>query len=61
MKNSLWLVILVVAAFLGFIVGYSVPPLVEVGMIGGKAEEVGLKAEMTEEMKDYYSDLLQEK
>lgn len=46
---------------MGFIVGYSVPPLVEVGMIGGKAEEVGLKAEMTEEMKDYYSDLLQEK
>ncbi len=61
MKNSLWLVIFVVAAFLGFIVGYSVPPLVEVGMIGGKAEKVGLKAELTEEMKDYYSDLLQEK
>jgi hypothetical protein len=61
MKNSLWLVIFVVAAFLGFIVGYSVPPLVEVGMIGGKAEEVGLKSEMTKEMKDYYGDLYQEK
>ncbi len=61
MKNSLWLVIVVVAAFLGFIVGYSVPPLVEVGMIGGKAEKVGLKADMTKERKDYYSDLHQEK
>lgn len=61
MKNSLWLVILVVAAFLGFIVGYSVPPLVEVGMIGGKTEEVGLKSELTKEMKDYYGDLHKEK
>lgn len=30
-------------------------------MIGGKAEEVGLKSEMTKEMKDYYGDLYQEK
>jgi hypothetical protein len=30
-ENTLWLVTLVVIGFLGFMVGYSVPPFMEVG------------------------------
>ena len=30
-KNTLWLVNLVVIGFLGFMLGYSVPPFMEVG------------------------------
>ncbi|MBE9548046.1 MAG: hypothetical protein IMF09_01470 [Proteobacteria bacterium] len=59
MKNGLWLVILMVAIFMGFLMGYSLPPMIEVGMIGGKNEQpVGLKSEVSKEMEQYYQDLL---
>lgn len=60
MKNSLWMVIVIVAAFLGFLIGYTLPPLIEVGMIGGKGEKPGMQTELSEEMQDYYEDLLKE-
>ncbi len=31
MKNSLWLVKLIAIAFVGFMMGYAVPPFLEVG------------------------------
>jgi hypothetical protein len=61
MKNGLWLVILMVAIFMGFLMGYSLPPMIEVGMIGGKNEQpVGLKSEVSKEMEQYYQDLLKD-
>ena len=30
-KKNLWMVIIIVAGFLGFMMGYSVPPFLEVG------------------------------
>jgi hypothetical protein len=59
MKNELWGVILVVAIFMGFMMGYSLPPMLEVGMIGaGQEQETGLKSGVDEEMDQYYRDLL---
>ena len=59
MKNGLWVVILVVAIFMGFLMGYSLPPMFEVGLIGNnKDQPVGLKSEVNEEMEQYYQDLL---
>lgn len=58
MKNNLWIVIIVVAGFLGFLTGYSVQPLIEVGMLGGHGEP-GLQSEVDQEMDEYY-DKLQE-
>lgn len=60
MKNGLWIVILVVTVFMGFLMGYSIPPLMEVGMIGGKGEPVGVKTDVGEDMEKYYKDLLKE-
>ncbi len=60
MKNSLWVVIVIVAAFLGFLMGYTLPPLIEVGMIGGSGERPGVQTELSEDMQDYYDDLLKE-
>lgn len=58
MKNGLWVVILVVAIFMGFLMGYSLPPMFEVGMIGSKNEqEVGLKSEVSKDMEQYYQEL----
>jgi len=61
MKNSLWVVILIVLSFMGFMMGYSLPPMYEVGLIGGSGkQEIGLKSKMSDEMDDYYKQLLKD-
>ncbi len=62
MANSFWKVILVTAGFTGFLMGYAVPPLLEVGMIGGGGEsgEIGIKSDVDEEMEEYYRKLLED-
>lgn len=58
MKNGLWVVILVVASFMGFMMGYSVPPMVETGMIGGEeGQKMGIKSDVDTEMEEYYKQL----
>ena len=61
MKSSLWVVILVVLSFMGFMMGYSLPPMYEVGLIGGSGkQDVGLKSEVSDEMEEYYKQLLKD-
>jgi len=61
MKNSLWVVILIVLSFMGFMMGYSLPPMYEVGLIGSSGkQEIGLKSKMSDEMADYYKQLLKD-
>ena len=61
MKSSLWVVILVVLSFMGFMMGYSLPPMYEVGLIGGSGkQDVGLKSEISDEMDEYYKQLLKD-
>jgi hypothetical protein len=50
--------ILITGIFVGFLMGYSVPPMVEVGMIGGgDSAEVGLQSEIDQDMEEYYRGL----
>ena len=61
MKSELWIVILVIAAFMGYMMGYSLPPMIEVGMIGGKPEQaIGVKSGVDKDMEQYYKELLNE-
>jgi len=57
MKNDLWIVIAVTAAFIGFLSGYSLPPLVETGMLTGKGGEAKITQELDKDMEQYYRDL----
>jgi hypothetical protein len=53
--------ILITGIFIGFMMGYSLPPMVEVGMIGGgDSAEMGVKSEIDEDMEEYYRSLSQE-
>ena len=61
MKSDLWVVILVTAAFIGFLMGYSLPPLVETGMLTGKGGQAGVVPELDKDMEKYYRDLLEDK
>jgi len=62
MKNTLWTMFLITAVFTSFLLGYSVPPLLEVGMIGGKSGKSSPAAEpkLDEQMEEYYRKLLEE-
>ncbi len=62
MNNSLWMIFVVVVSFSAFLIGYAVPPLVEVGMIGGNGDgaEIGIKADLDSEMDEYYRGLSKE-
>jgi hypothetical protein len=60
MKKELWVVITVVAVFMGLIIGYSIPPMLEAGMIFGEKSEIGLKSEVSQELENYYKNLADE-
>ncbi len=60
MTQTFWIVIVVVAAFLGFLIGYTVSPMLEVGYLTGDRETAGIKVETDQEMQDYYNNLLRE-
>lgn len=61
MKNGLWVVILVVGSFMGFLMGYSLPPMIEVGMVGGEGhQQAGIKTDVSEDLQEYYDSLLKE-
>jgi hypothetical protein len=55
MKSDLWVVFAVTAAFLGFLMGYGVPPLAEIGLsaIGHGGVAVEETAEADEELDQY--------
>ena len=56
MKKELWTVITVVAMFMGLLIGYSVPPMLEVGLIGEK-ETVGISTDISNDLEDHYKNL----
>jgi len=60
MKSDLWVVIVVTVTFVGFMMGYSLPPLIQTGMLTGKGEKAELTRELGEEMEQYYRDLLKD-
>ena len=55
MKSDLWIVFAVTAAFLGFLMGYGVPPVQEVGLyaIGHGGVAVEETAESDEQLDQY--------
>jgi hypothetical protein len=57
MKKELWVVIAIVGGFMGLMIGYSVPPMLEVGLIGGDKETVGIKTEVSEDLLEHYNSL----
>jgi hypothetical protein len=60
MKKSLWVIIVVVAVFLGFMMGYSFPPFVETGFAGGKGKAAQPVQKLDKDMQDYYKNLYKE-
>ncbi len=62
MKNTLWTMVLITAVFTSFLLGYSVPPLLGSGMIGGKGgkQSPSIEPKLDKQMEEYYRSLLDE-
>jgi hypothetical protein len=61
MKTNLWIVIIVVIGFLGFLLGYSVPSFLQSSsgaVIEEKKADTGTKLDKSTE--DYYKNLLKD-
>lgn len=60
MKNNLWVYFAIIGGFMGFLLGYSTPPMMEVGLSAPPAE-VGVQDELEpavdEDLAEYYRQL----
>ncbi|NOX20362.1 MAG: hypothetical protein GXO99_03765 [Nitrospirae bacterium] len=56
MSKPLWIIIIIVLGFLGFMMGYAVPPFMEVGFgVGGQS--IQAPAEQEDELMKEYENL----
>jgi hypothetical protein len=60
MNKFLGIVIVVVILFVGFLLGYSIPPFVQAGVFSSGRTEKGVKVKIDKKMEDYYKNLYKE-
>jgi hypothetical protein len=60
MKKSLWVIIVIVAVFLGFMMGYSFPPFVETGFAGAGGKAPQLSPKIDKDVQEHYKNLYKE-
>lgn len=53
------IVITVVILFLGFLLGYSIPPFIQAGVFSER-DEKGVEVKIDKDMEEYYKNLYQE-
>lgn len=59
MKGTFGIIILIVTLFMGFLLGYSIPPFIHAGVFSERQEK-GVKVEINKEMEDFYKNLYKE-
>jgi hypothetical protein len=57
MTKTLWIIIVVVSGFLGFMMGYSFPPFLQTDLSGGKLKASPASQKIDKKIQDYYKDL----
>jgi hypothetical protein len=56
MDKTLIAVVLIVIVFVGFLIGYSVPPFVQAGVFTERKEK-GVESKIDKDLEQYYKDL----
>ena len=59
MNKTFGLIILIVTLFVGFLLGYSIPPFIHAGVFSDR-EEKGVELVIDEDMEKLYEDLYKE-
>lgn len=60
MNKVLLIVIVTVTIFIGYMLGYSIPPFLQSGAFSSDRKEKGVEVKVDENMQDYYKDLYKE-
>ena len=60
MSKSLWIIIVVVSGFLGFMMGFSFPPFLQTDLSAGKLKVAPASQKIDKNLQDYYKNLYQE-
>ena len=60
MKNIFGIIILIVTLFVGFLLGYSIPPFIHAGVFSDR-EEKGVEVVVDENLEKFYEDLYKDK
>jgi hypothetical protein len=58
MKNNLWIIITLVVTFFGFMIGYSIPPFMEIGF-GTSSQQAQAGGQANEQLLKQYEQLYQ--
>lgn len=56
MSKHFAIVVIVVTVFLGFLIGYSIPPFIHAGVFSGR-EQKGVEIKIDKNLEQYYKDL----
>lgn len=56
MDRTFIIVILIVAIFTGFLIGYSVPPFIQAGVFSGRKEK-GVESQIDKNLEQHYKNL----
>lgn len=59
MDRTLLIVIILVAVFTSFLIGYSIPPYIQAGVFSERKEK-GVESQIDKNMEQYYKDLLKD-
>ena len=59
MPKTFGVILLIVTVFLGYLLGYSIPPFIQAGVFSDR-EVKGVQTEIDENMEEYYKQLYQE-
>jgi len=59
MNKSFGIIILIVTLFVGFLLGYSIPPFIHAGVFSDR-EEKGVEVVIDEDMEKFYDNLYKE-
>jgi hypothetical protein len=57
MKYTFGIVILIVTLFVGFLLGYSIPPFIHAGVFSADREEKGVEIKIDKNLEKFYEDL----
>ena len=57
MKHTFGIIILIVTLFVGFLLGYSIPPFFHAGVFNSERAEKGVEVKIDENLEKFYENL----
>jgi len=57
MKHMFGIIIVIVTLFVGFLLGYSIPPFIHSGVFSSERTEKGVEVKVDDNLEKFYEDL----